>query len=182
MFLLSLIFATFIYMTAYLSEISFCTTTISFKDSFILARLTFMCIIFFKFVVHLKNIINVKKKIPKELGKKIFLSLLSFSVSVTYFQIFYLLFCMIDFYFVEKISNDVSKSEINNPSMHHVFNKVYPTVVYAEGKYLYLEDGRIVFDGASGAAVASIGYGNLTVIEAIYQKYLQGVHYIASAF
>ena len=67
-------------------------------------------------------------------------------------------------------------------SLNHHFNKNYPVIVKGEGIHLTAEDGREIFDASSGAAVASIGYGNQKVIEAMHNKNISGTHYLASSF
>lgn len=50
---------------------------------------------------------------------------------------------------------------------HRSLEKAYPTAVAGQGIYLKTDDGREIIDGSSGAAVSSIGHGNVEVIEAI---------------
>uniref|UniRef100_UPI0030DE635F NADH dehydrogenase subunit 3 n=1 Tax=Dematophora necatrix TaxID=2751867 RepID=UPI0030DE635F len=78
--------------------------------------------------------------------------------------------------------NNSSESKILNNSLNHHLKKYYLKIVNAKGHYLYTEDGREIFDAASGAAVACIGYGNEKVIEAICDKYKQGVHYLSTSY
>ncbi|VAX07453.1 Aminotransferase, class III [hydrothermal vent metagenome] len=57
----------------------------------------------------------------------------------------------------------------------------YPTVVKAEGVYLYDEDGKQYLDASGGAAVSCLGHGNEYVIEAIKSQ-LDTVAYAHTAF
>ncbi|KAK3991378.1 putative aminotransferase [Cladorrhinum sp. PSN332] len=50
-----------------------------------------------------------------------------------------------------------------------------------EGNHLVLEDGRKIFDASGGPAVASIGWGNKRVIEAVYKQMLE-MPYCATIF
>lgn len=63
----------------------------------------------------------------------------------------------------------------------HIIGKKYPQMISAKGNYQQLDDGRKIFDACGGAAVTSIGYGNLEVIEAIQKIALTGVSYVPSA-
>ena len=61
-------------------------------------------------------------------------------------------------------------------------DRQYPTVVRAEGAYIYTDDGRRFLDGSGGAMVASIGHGVREVIEATYSQarqstYVHGGHF-----
>lgn len=46
-------------------------------------------------------------------------------------------------------------------------------VVGASGSWLTLSDGRKVLDGCAGAAVASIGHGDVRVIEAVTKQLMK---------
>ena len=62
-------------------------------------------------------------------------------------------------------------------------HKVYPEIVRGEGNYLTTHDGQEVFDGCSGAAVSSIGYGNDRVITTICDSLRNiGTPYLASSY
>jgi 4-aminobutyrate aminotransferase-like enzyme len=61
-------------------------------------------------------------------------------------------------------------------------HKSFPVVKGGSGNYLYLTDGRIVFDSTSGAAVSCLGYGNKRVIKAISTVMNSGIPYLASTF
>ena len=62
-------------------------------------------------------------------------------------------------------------------------HKVYPEIVRGEGNYLTTHDGQEVFDGCSGAAVSSIGYGNDRIITAISDSLRNiGTPYLASSY
>ncbi|CAF3549927.1 unnamed protein product [Rotaria sordida] len=70
-----------------------------------------------------------------------------------------------------------------NATSSHVFHRslTYEPLqaVRAEGHYIYLNDGRKLLDGSSGAAVSCIGHGNKRVIAAILDQ-LQTVDYVHS--
>jgi adenosylmethionine-8-amino-7-oxononanoate aminotransferase len=53
---------------------------------------------------------------------------------------------------------------------HRSLEKTYPTAVAGQGVYLQIDDGRKIIDGSSGAAVSSIGHGNVEVVEAICEQ------------
>jgi adenosylmethionine-8-amino-7-oxononanoate aminotransferase len=61
-------------------------------------------------------------------------------------------------------------------------HKSFPVVTRASGNYLYLMDGRTVFDASSGAAVSCLGHGNKRVINAISAVMNTGISYLASTF
>jgi len=61
-------------------------------------------------------------------------------------------------------------------------HKSFPIVTGGSGNYLYLLDGRTVFDATGGAAVSCIGHGNKRVIGAISTVLNTGLSYLASTF
>ncbi|RDW71336.1 PLP-dependent transferase-5 [Coleophoma cylindrospora] len=61
-------------------------------------------------------------------------------------------------------------------------NKNYPVVVRGDGNYLFLEDGRRIFDTSSGAAVSCLGHNEKRVIEQMNKQLDTGVPYIPSLF
>jgi hypothetical protein len=61
-------------------------------------------------------------------------------------------------------------------------HKSFPVVKGGYGNYLYLMDGRTVFDASAGAAVSCIGHGNKRVIKAISGLLNSGIPYLASTF
>jgi adenosylmethionine-8-amino-7-oxononanoate aminotransferase len=61
-------------------------------------------------------------------------------------------------------------------------HKSFPVVQGGCGNYLYLMDGRTVFDASSGAAVSCIGHGNKRVVKAISALLNSGIPYLASTF
>lgn len=61
-------------------------------------------------------------------------------------------------------------------------HKAFPVVTGGNGNYLYLQDGRTVFDATSGAAVSCLGHNNKRVIKAISTLMHTGVPYLASTF
>jgi adenosylmethionine-8-amino-7-oxononanoate aminotransferase len=60
--------------------------------------------------------------------------------------------------------------------------KDFPIVVSGKGNYLYLKDGRAVFDATSGAAVSCLGHDNKRVIKAVNDQMNTGIPYLASTF
>ncbi len=61
-------------------------------------------------------------------------------------------------------------------------HKSFPVVKGGGGHYLYLMDGRKVFDATSGAAVSCLGHGNRRVIKAVSTLMDTGIPYLASSF
>lgn len=61
-------------------------------------------------------------------------------------------------------------------------HRSFPVVTGASGNFLYLEDGRTVFDATSGAAVSCIGHGHQRVIKAISALMDTGMPYLATTF
>lgn len=61
-------------------------------------------------------------------------------------------------------------------------HKSFPVVKGGKGNYLYLTDGRTVFDATSGAAVSCLGHDNKRVINAVSALLNTGVPYVASTF
>ena len=61
-------------------------------------------------------------------------------------------------------------------------NKTYPEAVNAKGSIIYLKDGRLIFDAASGAAVTCLGYKDERVILAVHKQMSTGLSYLASSF
>jgi adenosylmethionine-8-amino-7-oxononanoate aminotransferase len=72
----------------------------------------------------------------------------------------------------------MKRTEFLNRNLH----KAFPAVIKGEGNYLYLADGRIVFDATSGTAVSCLGYNNTRVIEAINNQLNTGLSYLSSTF
>lgn len=64
--------------------------------------------------------------------------------------------------------NGVQQSAVLHRHLHHDFLNV----ARGEGHYLFLEDGRKIFDASGGAAVACIGVGDfiLADLDSISQK------------
>ena len=60
--------------------------------------------------------------------------------------------------------------------------KDFPVVISGEGNYLYLKDGRAVFDATAGAAVSCLGHDNKRVIKAVNDQMNTGIPYLASTF
>ena len=79
----------------------------------------------------------------------------------------------------EATSNGLEKSEF---LLGRHLHKAFPMVTGGKGNYLYLADGRTVFDASSGAAVSCLGYGNERVIAAITDQINTGVSYLCSSF
>lgn len=61
-------------------------------------------------------------------------------------------------------------------------HKAFPVVVGGEGNWIYLKDGRRIFDSTSGVAVSCLGHKNQRVINAIYSQFQTGISYLASSF
>jgi adenosylmethionine-8-amino-7-oxononanoate aminotransferase len=61
-------------------------------------------------------------------------------------------------------------------------HKAFPIVTGGKGNYLYLADGRTIFDATSGAAVSCLGHDNKRVIKAITDQINTGVPYLCSSF
>ncbi|KAH6706624.1 pyridoxal phosphate-dependent transferase [Leptodontidium sp. MPI-SDFR-AT-0119] len=61
-------------------------------------------------------------------------------------------------------------------------HKSYSVVKGGKGNYLYLSDGRRIFDATSGAAVSCLGYGNQRAINAVSAQMSTGIAYLASTF
>jgi hypothetical protein len=184
MLLLSLILGTFIYIVT--NFLPFNINTLSFMDSFNLSRTIFGLLLSLKLTVHTIKLIYVNRKNPKKLIKDLILLLLSLIVITFFYQVFQVIFSALGFFidsiFEKKNLNNSSELKILDNSLNHHFKKSYPIIVRAEGPHLFTEDGRVIFDAASGAAVACIGYGNPIVIDAIMNKYNEGTHYLASSF
>lgn len=66
-------------------------------------------------------------------------------------------------------------------SFHRDLHKSYTKILSGKGNYLYTSDGRQVFDACTGAAVASLGYGNERVTKAISGQLNTGIPYLASS-
>jgi adenosylmethionine-8-amino-7-oxononanoate aminotransferase len=60
--------------------------------------------------------------------------------------------------------------------------KVFPAVTGGKGNYLYLADGRTVFDATGGAAVSCLGHDNKRVIKAMTDLMNTGTPYLCSSF
>lgn len=79
-----------------------------------------------------------------------------------------------------------SSSKIVQSTMDYSFlrnlNKPYLKIKAGKGNYLQTTDGRKVFDAATGAAVACLGYGNEKVIKAVNDQMNTGIAYLAAAF
>nr|YP_009867813.1 NADH dehydrogenase subunit 3 [Nemania diffusa]QKG05012.1 NADH dehydrogenase subunit 3 [Nemania diffusa] len=71
---------------------------------------------------------------------------------------------------------------ISDNSLNHHLKKYYPVIIRGKGSYLYTEDGKEIFDAASGAGAACIGYGNEKVIDAMMKKYTEGTHYLSTSY
>jgi adenosylmethionine-8-amino-7-oxononanoate aminotransferase len=64
--------------------------------------------------------------------------------------------------------------------LHRNINSEPPTVVKAVGNWLYLNDGRKLFDASCGAAVSSLGHGSIKRIEAATLRAMRTVSYVSS--
>jgi adenosylmethionine-8-amino-7-oxononanoate aminotransferase len=61
-------------------------------------------------------------------------------------------------------------------------HKSFPVVKSGKGNYLYLADGRTIFDASTGAAVSCLGHDCKRVINAVSAQMNTGISYLASAF
>ncbi|CAG8976704.1 hypothetical protein HYALB_00008458 [Hymenoscyphus albidus] len=70
----------------------------------------------------------------------------------------------------------LQKSTLGNTStsedalLKRVFNKQYPIVLKAKGNYIYLDDGRKIFDASGGAAVSCLGHSQPKLIKALTKQ------------
>lgn len=193
---LSLNFALVIYLA---SNYLFSTIypPVSFVESFYLCKSIICIFLSLKITIHIISIIYYYIKEPKVLWDKLFNTALCIIVLIFFYKVIFIIggaltiiYNDIEFFSIkcEFKFKDASKVEseciIKNKdkSLNHHFNKDYPTVVKAKGKYLYTEDGREIFDACSGAVVASIGYGNQDVLDAMHTKNMSGTHYLASSY
>ena len=67
-------------------------------------------------------------------------------------------------------------------SLDRNLHKAFPVVISGKGNYLYLKDGRRIFDSTAGSAVSSLGHGEKRVDHAIVAQLGSGIPYIASTF
>ncbi|KAL3428347.1 aminotransferase class-III [Phlyctema vagabunda] len=88
---------------------------------------------------------------------------------------------------VKTSNGNLAATPSGQPKTRHLFdrhlNKDYPVVERGQGNYLYLEDGRVIFDSTGGAAVSCLGHNFEPVIDAMC-AFLKssGIPYIASPF
>jgi adenosylmethionine-8-amino-7-oxononanoate aminotransferase len=64
--------------------------------------------------------------------------------------------------------------------LHRNINSEPPTVLKAVGNWLYLDDGRKLFDASCGAAVSCLGHGSIKRIEAATIRAMRAVSYACS--
>ncbi|RMG59227.1 MAG: aspartate aminotransferase family protein [Deltaproteobacteria bacterium] len=66
------------------------------------------------------------------------------------------------------------KPKKNGRETRHIFyrdlNREYPVIERGEGIYLYTREGKRIIDGASGAAVVSLGHANPRLVEALKKQ------------
>jgi len=82
-------------------------------------------------------------------------------------------------------TNGVATSNgLKNPEclLGRHLRKVFPVVTGGKGNYLYLADGRTVFDATGGAAVSCLGHDNKRVIKAMTDLMNTGTPYLCSSF
>jgi adenosylmethionine-8-amino-7-oxononanoate aminotransferase len=65
--------------------------------------------------------------------------------------------------------------------LHRDLSIRLPKIARAKGSYVILDDGRQIFDGSGGAAVASIGHGNQRVLDAVCEQ-MAAVAYCSTIF
>ncbi|KAF2010960.1 PLP-dependent transferase [Aaosphaeria arxii CBS 175.79] len=70
-------------------------------------------------------------------------------------------------------SQDLDQSVL----LHRNLKELPPTMVREEGNYFWLEDGRKIFDAATGAAVVCMGYHNARINEALVRQIQEGPMY-----
>jgi adenosylmethionine-8-amino-7-oxononanoate aminotransferase len=61
------------------------------------------------------------------------------------------------------------KSAVLHRDLKHKFLQL----AKCEGNYLYLTDGRKIFDASGGAAVGCLGWGNRAVVDAVMKQTLE---------
>jgi 4-aminobutyrate aminotransferase-like enzyme len=66
-------------------------------------------------------------------------------------------------------------------ALHRHLRHNFLLIAKGEGNYLILEDGRRIFDGSGGAAVACIGHGDQRVLDAEFRQ-MREVSYCATIF
>ena len=67
-----------------------------------------------------------------------------------------------------KVDQNINARNTSNSAvLHRNLHDIPAKVVSANGKYLYLENGRKTFDATGGAAVACIDHGNEAVKAAV---------------
>lgn len=185
--ILSLILGSVIYIVA--NFLSFYTP--SFSESFILSRNIFGVLLTLNLTVYMIKKVHLLRKKPKELCEASFSILSCLIVLAFFYKVIFVIFGAVflilgdvDFTKIKYESKHKRDTnvQIEDKSLNHHFKKYYPIIGKAKGNYLFTDDGRVVFDACSGAVVASIGYGNQEVIDAIYEKYKSGTHYLASSF
>jgi adenosylmethionine-8-amino-7-oxononanoate aminotransferase/NADH:ubiquinone oxidoreductase subunit 3 (subunit A) len=207
MLILSLITSFFIYLIINLLlydnfDLWYSINWTSYSDCFIYSRTILGFILSTKLIFHIfknifLNIENSKKKF-----NYIFLLIISLMTIAFFYKVFFYLFAAFNVYilYVYSCESEAEKYIFNNSSelgkflkdsddlknysnsLNHHFKKHYPTIVSAKGSFLYTEDGKEIFDAASGAAAACIGYGNEKVIAAMYDKFMEGTHYLATSY
>ena len=77
--------------------------------------------------------------------------------------------------------NETEKRKAGSAVFHRNLSLEFPSLVKAEGIYLYLEDGRKILDASGGAAVACLGFGNERVVQAVSKQVL-AAPYCATIF
>jgi len=196
--LLSLILAIVIYISVHLSSFFMSINHISFKNSWYLARNMLGLLLGLKIIFNFVKVIYFNRKNTDILINQLIQLVLSLMVLSFFYSILFFIFNILDIIIIENTFNETnkttskiqseaeiestSKSSGSDVSLNHHFTKYYPTIVNAKGHYLYSDDGREIFDAASGAGVACIGYGNDQVIDKITLKYKAGNHYLASSY
>ena len=64
--------------------------------------------------------------------------------------------------------------------LHRNINSEPPTVIKAVGNWLYLDDGRKLYDASCGASVSCLGHGSIKRIEAATIRAMRSVSYVSS--
>lgn len=69
-------------------------------------------------------------------------------------------------------ATEVMKTKTKSAVFHRHLNTDFLYLEQSEGSYLFTSCGRKIFDGSGGAAVASVGWRNERVANAVYKQIL----------
>lgn len=193
-FLLSLFLGGVIYLFFLLGiKTSFIEgNTMSFMDSFMVAKKIIGFYIGLKLIYGISKLVynNIKK--PKEFISQLILLGLSLSAIVFFYQVINIIIIPLQSLFLLLIACCFAAGEVDNSSilsmvknldhsLNHNFNKLYPLISHTEGHYFYTEEGKKIYDAASGAGVSCLGYTNKEVVDILTKKVASNA-YIPSSF